>query len=255
MKPYIRMNTELGKEATNELETSSYKLMDNSVFGKTMENVRKRVDIKIVLSGKKKPKLITIPLIAGCTHFFNSFAGFSMHRENVRLDKPVYAGMTILDNSKILMYDFFSTTRSKSSTRRGVKSSKQTQTASSWRYKTTMSTRTWKTESICTTQEITPMITCFTATHKKCFGQDERQDSGSANRRVCLPSAKNVLNPGREAKHQKVEWQEKVSFAERNKALALQRGAFLQNKTFRHEMNMLCSEGHEIYEVRVNRII
>ena len=126
---------------------------------------------------------------------------------------------------------FVSTTRSKSSTTRGVNSSTQTQTASCWRYKTTMSTRTWKTESICTTQAITPMITCFIATYtKKCFGQDERQDSGSANHRVCLPSAKNLLNPGREAKHQKIERQEKVRFAERNRASYYKKALFCKIK-------------------------
>ena len=88
MEPYIRMNTEFRKNAKSDFEKNFYKLMNNSVFGKTMENLRNRVDIKIVRSSEtdKIRKLVASRLL---------------------LNKPVYTGMTILDNSKILMYDFF----------------------------------------------------------------------------------------------------------------------------------------------------
>ena len=68
MEPYIRMNTEFRKQAKNEFEKNFYKLMNNSVFGKTMENVRKRVNVKIVCSDEKEKtrKLIANPLFAGC---------------------------------------------------------------------------------------------------------------------------------------------------------------------------------------------
>lgn len=110
MKHYIRMNTKLRKKATNELEKNFYKLMKNSVFGKTMENVRKRVDIKIVCSDEKKKSQTDYESVYCGVHAFLQQLrrlACSMHRENVRLDKPLYAGMTILDNSKILMYDLF----------------------------------------------------------------------------------------------------------------------------------------------------
>lgn len=83
--------------------------MNNSVFGKTMENVRKRVNVKIICSDEKEKirKLIESPLFAGCTLFSNNLAGFRMHEESVKLDKSVYVGVTILDNSKIPMYDFY----------------------------------------------------------------------------------------------------------------------------------------------------
>ena len=66
------MNTEFREQATNEFEKNFYKLMNNSVFGKTMENVQKRVNIKIVRSDKREKinKLIASPLFAGCTLFF-----------------------------------------------------------------------------------------------------------------------------------------------------------------------------------------
>ena len=83
MEPYIPMNAEFRKQAKNELEKNCYKVMNNSVFGKTMENFRKRVNIKIVRSNERKKihKLIASPLYAGCTRF-----------SNCETDKPLYAG-------------------------------------------------------------------------------------------------------------------------------------------------------------------
>lgn len=74
-----------------------------------MENVRKRVDIKIVRSDERKKirKLIASPLLAGCMQFTKNLAGVITNKDSVKLDKPVYAGMTILEKSKILMYDFY----------------------------------------------------------------------------------------------------------------------------------------------------
>ena len=109
MEPYIRMNTEFRKVARNDFEKNFYKLMNNSVFGKTMENLRNRVDIKIVRSDEtnKIRKLVASPLYTRHAIFTNNLAGIDMRKSKVILNKPVYTGMTILDNSKILMYDFF----------------------------------------------------------------------------------------------------------------------------------------------------
>ena len=83
--------------------------MNNSVFGKTMENLRNRVDIKIVRTNetKKIRKLVASPLFSRHIFFSNDLVGIDMRKSKLLLNKPVYTGMTILDNSKILMYDFF----------------------------------------------------------------------------------------------------------------------------------------------------
>ena len=83
--------------------------MNNSVFGKTMENLSNRVDIKIVHSNAtdKIRRLVASPSHSRHVMFSNDPVGIDMHKSKLILNKPVYTGMTILDNSKILMYDFF----------------------------------------------------------------------------------------------------------------------------------------------------
>ena len=77
MEPYIRMNTEFRKNTKNDFEKNFYKLMNNSVFGKTMENLRNRVEIKIVRSYEtdKIRRLIASPLFARHVIFGNDLAG------------------------------------------------------------------------------------------------------------------------------------------------------------------------------------
>ena len=109
MEPYIQMNTEFRKKSKSDFEKNFYKLMNNSVFGKTMENVRKHVEIKLARSDEteKIRKLVASPLHSRFVIFSSDLVGIGMHKSKLLLDKPVYTGMTILDNSKILMYDFF----------------------------------------------------------------------------------------------------------------------------------------------------
>ena len=104
-----RMNTEFRKNAKSNFEKNFYKLMNNSVFGKTMENLRNRVDIKIVRSNEtdKIRKLVASPFYSRHVMFSNDLFGIDMRKSRLLLNKPVYTGMTILDNSKILMYHFF----------------------------------------------------------------------------------------------------------------------------------------------------
>ena len=109
LKPYIEMNTELRKLATSDFDKNVYKLMNNAVFGKTMENLRKRVDVQIVRSSEniKIRKLLKKPNFANQKIFDHNLAALHMHKSKLLLNRPAYVGMCILDLSKLVMYDFY----------------------------------------------------------------------------------------------------------------------------------------------------
>ena len=94
------MNTKLRKEAKNDFEKEFFKLMNNSVFGKTMENVRKHRDIKLVTTEKRRLKLVSEPNYHTTKHFSENLIAIEMKKTNVKMNKSVYLGMTILDISK-----------------------------------------------------------------------------------------------------------------------------------------------------------
>ena len=103
---YIQMNTALRTKVTSSFEKDFFKLANNSVFGKTMENVRNRVDIKLVNDKEKFLKLASKPNYQSCTIFSEDLVAVHMKRTKLVLNKPIYLGMSILDISKNLMYDF-----------------------------------------------------------------------------------------------------------------------------------------------------
>ena len=80
--------------------------MNNSVFGKTMENIRNRVDIKLVNNREKAEKLTAKPNFKHCNIFSENLISIHMKKTKLTFNKPVYLGMCILDLSKTLMYDF-----------------------------------------------------------------------------------------------------------------------------------------------------
>ena len=106
LEKYISLNTKLRAEAKNEFEKDFFKLMNNSVFGKTMENIRNRVDIKLVNNKKQAEKLSAKPNFKHCNIFSEDLVAIHMKKTKLDFDKPVYLGMCILDLSKTLMYDF-----------------------------------------------------------------------------------------------------------------------------------------------------
>ena len=106
MRSYIKLNTRLRTEAKNDFEKDFFKLMNNSVFGKTMENIRNRVDVKLVSDRKVAEKLSAKPNFKRCTIFDENLIAIQMTRTKLTFNKPVYCGMAILDLSKTLMYDF-----------------------------------------------------------------------------------------------------------------------------------------------------
>ena len=100
------MNTELRKNAKNEFEKNCFKLMNNSGFGKTMENVRNHRDIKLVISEKRTKQLVSEPHYHSCKKFSDHLMAIEMQKTKVKMNKPLYVGMSILDISKTLMYKF-----------------------------------------------------------------------------------------------------------------------------------------------------
>ena len=106
LKKYIALNTDLRTKAKNEFEKDFFKLMNNSVFGKTMENIRNRVNIKLVTDRKKAEKLAAKPNFKHCNIFDEDLIAIHMKKTSLTMNKPVYLGMCILDLSKTLMFDF-----------------------------------------------------------------------------------------------------------------------------------------------------
>ena len=106
MEPYIRKNTELRKTAANSFEKDFFKLMNNSVFGKTIENIRKRQNITLVDDRAKAVKLSSRPNFDRATIFDRNLIAVHMKKTEVFFNKPVYVGQAILDLSKTLMFDF-----------------------------------------------------------------------------------------------------------------------------------------------------
>ena len=100
LKVYINMNTKLRKKAKNEFEKNFFKLMNNSVFGKTMENVRNNRDIKLVTSDKRRKKLVLEPNYHSHKKFSDHLMATEMKKTRVKMAKPLYLGMSILDISK-----------------------------------------------------------------------------------------------------------------------------------------------------------
>ena len=106
MKSYIGLNTDLRTKGKNDFEKDFFKLMNNSVFGKTMENIRNRVDVRLVGDIGKAKKLIAKPNLKHWTRFDENLIGVHLNRTKLVYNKPVFCGMSILDLSKTLIYDF-----------------------------------------------------------------------------------------------------------------------------------------------------
>ena len=101
------MNTDLRKQAKTDFEKDSFKLMNNSVFGKTMENVRNHRDVKLIVTNGRRKKLVSEPNFHTSKHFSEELMAIEMRKTKVTMNKPVYLGQAILDISKTLMYEFW----------------------------------------------------------------------------------------------------------------------------------------------------
>ena len=107
MKEYIDFNTRLRTAAKNDFEKDFYKLMNNSVFGKTMENIRKHRDIKLVNNIEDYLKQVMKPNFKSGMLLGTDLMSFEMGKVKVKMNKRVYLGQAILDLSKTIMYEFY----------------------------------------------------------------------------------------------------------------------------------------------------
>ena len=107
LKLYIDINTELRRDAENDFKKDFFKLMNNSVFGKTMENVRNHRDIKIVTTDNRRSILASEPNYHSTKYISKDLLIMEMKKVEVKMNKHIYLGQAILDISKILMYKFW----------------------------------------------------------------------------------------------------------------------------------------------------
>ena len=107
LKPYIDMNTKLRQQAKNDFEKDFFKLINNSVFGKTMENVRNYRDVKLVTTDKRRKWLVSEPNYDTHKKISEHLMEIEMQKTKVKMTKPIYLDMWILDISKILIYEFW----------------------------------------------------------------------------------------------------------------------------------------------------
>ena len=99
LKEYTDMNTELRKQANNDFEKDFFKLMNNYVFGKAMENVRKHSDIKLVTTDKRRNQLVSEPIYHATKWFSENLLAIEMKKIKVKMNKPVYLDLSILEIS------------------------------------------------------------------------------------------------------------------------------------------------------------
>ena len=104
LKPYIDFNTNMRKESKSDFEKDFLKLMNNAVFGKTMEILRNRTNIKLVNNSKKMKKLCAKPSFKFFKIFNKGLVGVRMAKLKLKLNKPIYVGASILDLSIMLKY-------------------------------------------------------------------------------------------------------------------------------------------------------
>ena len=106
MKPYIDFNTQKRKEATNEADKNHFKLLNNAVYGKTMENMRKIIKIGVVKNAKDFIKYTSRPTFVNGKVIEDNLATIHEKKISLALNKPIYLGFTVLELSKWEMYNF-----------------------------------------------------------------------------------------------------------------------------------------------------
>ena len=106
MKKYIDINTQKRMAAVNKFEKDFFKLMNNSAFAKTMENLRNRIDVKLINNAEKYLKWVSRTNFVSQKIFDENFVAIHMKEVTLTLNKSIYVGFPVLELSKTLMYDW-----------------------------------------------------------------------------------------------------------------------------------------------------
>ena len=102
------MSTDFRKAAKSHFEKDFFKLINNSVFGKTMENVQKHIDIKLLLTGRRRNYLASEPNYHTSKFFTENLLAIEMRKTQILMNKqPVYLGLPVIDLFKTVMYEFW----------------------------------------------------------------------------------------------------------------------------------------------------
>ena len=107
LKLYIEVTAELGKKATNDFKKDFFKLMNNPVFGKTMENVRKHRDINLETTEARRNYLVSEKNCHPRVVFSENLLAIEMKRTRILVNKPIYLDISVLEMSKTVMYEFW----------------------------------------------------------------------------------------------------------------------------------------------------
>ncbi|KYN23183.1 hypothetical protein ALC57_04403 [Trachymyrmex cornetzi] len=108
LRDYIELNTNFRTHAKNDFEKNLYKLMNNAVFGKTMENVRNHVDVKLLTKWDRRYGAEAMIAKPNYSHsiFAENLIAVELRKLEVKFNKPIYVGMCILDISEVCLYEF-----------------------------------------------------------------------------------------------------------------------------------------------------
>ena len=106
LKPYIDVNIELRTKGKNDSEKNLLKMMNYSVFGKTIKNVRKHRDIEIVITNRRRNQLVSEPNYHTTKQFLENLLAIKMNKTGIKMEKPVYLGLWILEISKVAVYEY-----------------------------------------------------------------------------------------------------------------------------------------------------
>ena len=258
MAPYIIMNTELRKKAKSDFEKDFFKLMNNSVFGKTMENLRKRINIQLVRGQndfEKLRKLIAKPSYARYKIFSNNLIAIHMYKDKLLLNRPIFVGMSILDLSKHLMYDYYYNDLKK-----------QYGDACHLLYTDTDSLLLHiKTDDVYKDMQCNANLYdtsnfdknhyLFNETNKKVLGKFKDECEGVPIKEYVglRPKMYSIITADTAIQFRKAKGVKKCVVKKEITHENYKQSLF-EEETFRHGMNMLRSDNHQIYGVHLNKI-